>query len=485
MTKTSQESSFTPQWVDSQDLEDEAVTQETEGIEPQPDAKGDISIGSIEANEIVDDQVERTRQAIGTNSVYESIGVIIDKLCDLSGEEKEGTMNLVIEQCVKYLGMDREKAEKTAEEAEKFLAKLKVTVDNVEIGEDAVSHAKAMLCEPILRDNISGEAALAMASELVVRPISEMKKMASTGQGYEGVLYCDPRTGAITVAAEALTGEYRDKNGNNIKLNVRHMLGHEMSHPVVEDVFFQDKNEANAEAMNFAREIIDMAQKAKAERVPLPAHIETELEVLANLQAQHAQILPDSDGNKVPFEQYRAWRENRAAREILTDLTACYLQSDRSNGSSEDSIDGFIAECINNISSSRMYEYLQSSSEIRGDAADRIRAYFNTNKEERSSIIEAFPELSETFSVYEKFHSLARKYLSRDSIKAAAGKGAIREQGDNEYDAGMYSDYYDNFSSQSDAAGPQSKEESMGKAGMGLLQAFAEEVGKPVNTLAA
>ncbi len=427
-----------------------------------------ISTGNEEADELVAGLRKEMLTAGGANSDYEIIAAMIASSSD--------TIDNATKQCEAKLGMSEEVARERVVEVKDFLAGLSVEIQDCEIEQNVVTHAKAMLCEPILRGNMSAEVAKKTIKKLVIKPLSEIASMESEGQGYRGVMYCQPGDKTVTVASEVLTGKYCDENNQEITLNVRHMLGHEMSHVVVEEVFFQAENEANTEAMSFATEIIELAQRAKNESIPLPAHIETELNVLKDLETQYHNLPTNSNREKESFESFKKGREDRAAREILTDFTACYLQSDRSNRSSKDSMEGFMTECINLVGSFRMYKYMQNSSESRGDIQDRIRTYFNTKIEERPVASEAFPELSEAFKVYEKFYNIAQKYLNKDSLKMAMRSAG---QGEDEHDGAQYGDSAEGFRTQTNPHGPQSKEESLGQVSMGLLRAFAGEVSKP------
>lgn len=311
-------------------------------------------------------------------------------------------------------GISEEEATRRIEGVQKFLANLKISVENTSIGEEEKSLIQEIICEPILRGHISGETAKSMVSNIKIVDGIGLKEKFKKSHGYEGIMSCNMRTGEITIAKEALTGEEKAEDGT--ELDLRQMIIHEMSHVVTEDVFFNKSPEteteksANAEAQKFSREIIELAQQSKQNRIPQSRHIEVVLDTLSNLpgEAKKAGI---SDDN---YETFKQERESRAAREILTEYTAVFLKSDGTR-------DGFKGEYVSSVGMKRMTEYLSNGQENSTETKIKISEILKSeSSQEKAEKIKDFPEMEVALKMYNQFYDMASKYLGEDQIKAAA-----------------------------------------------------------------
>ncbi|OQB05640.1 MAG: hypothetical protein BWY19_00909 [bacterium ADurb.Bin212] len=300
-----------------------------------------------------------------------------------------------------------------------------------------------------------------------------LKQQSMAQNGYEGIMFCNPQTGEIIIAKEALTGEYKAEDGS--ELDIRHMIIHEMSHVATEDVFLnknpqnEQQKEAVVEAKKFSDEIIQLAQYSKGERIPQSGHIETVLDMLSNMPQDFQKT------GKPPqeYEAFKQQRESLAAKEILTDYTAIYLKS---NGERQ----SFIGEYLSSVGLKRLNEYASSNATEGGTdtktrVAEILRAKTPEEKAERS---QQFPEFKQASEMYNKFFDLADKHLGDDKIKAAA-QNRLQSGGelDNEgiYDGGIPQ-------SGSGPEAPKTQQENMGAAVAGAIESFADEVNftKPV-----
>lgn len=370
-------------------------------------------------------------------------------------------------------GVPKEETQKRIESVRQFIKELKINGQEVSLSEEEIFSIQEIVCEPILNGHISGETAKSMVKSVTVAKGETLKQQSMAQNGYEGMMFCNPHTGEIIIAKEALTGEYKADDGS--KLDIRHMILHEMSHVATEDVFFNNnpqndqQKEAVVETKKFSNEIIQLAQQSKGERIPQSRHIETVLDMLSNLQHEFQKT------GKPPeeYESFRQERESLAAKEILTDYTAIYLKS---NGERQ----SFIEEYLNSVGQNKLNEYASSNTAEDGaDAKTRVAEILRAKTpEEKAEVSQKFPEFKQAFEMYNKFFNLAEKHLGDDKIKAAAQSRLQSGKKDDDYEG-----YYDHgVSSKGTGVEYNNQQESMGAAVAGAIESFADEVDftKPV-----
>jgi hypothetical protein len=365
-------------------------------------------------------------------------------------------------------GVPKEEAQKRIESVRQFVKELKINGQEVGLSEDELFSIQEIVCEPILNGHISGETASSMVKSVTVMKGDTLKQQSKAQNGYEGIMFCNPRSGEIIIAKEALTGEYKAEDGS--ELDIRHMIIHEMSHVATEDVFFNknpqngQEKEAVTEAQKFSSEIIRLAEHSKAERIPQSRHIETVLDMLSNLP----QEFQKTGKPQAEYEAFKQQRESLAAKEILTDYTAIYLKS---NGERQ----SFIGEYLSSVGLKRLNEYAASNATEGGaDTKNRVAEILRAKTpEEKAQRSQQFPEFKQAFEMYNRFFDLAEKHLGDDKIKAAA-QNRIQSGGEND----DYEGYYDPgvSSAGNGAEHPASQQENMGAATAEAIKSFAEEV---------
>lgn len=280
------------------------------------------------------------------------------------------------------------------------------------------------ICEPVLDGHITASDALALVAgiEIVSKNDPEKQNLFRDNgikSGYEGVMFFDLTNHKIYIFDETLVDNYTGKDGNPLKLNIRHMITHEMSHNIVEASVKYNKT-----LLAKANEIIEKAGEIKDSQ---SIHIRNTLEGIVNAESDFDKYFADRIASNetfkaMPEEQQKQLelaekkkfisdRKIQAAAEILTDYTALYLQSDGS-------LDDFVLTCLKLTNKGAMIQYLGS---------ETSKGFKKINEEEDPSkklaLIEELktksPKFVEVAQTYQVFYNLLRKQLADSKGKFA------------------------------------------------------------------
>lgn len=245
------------------------------------------------------------------------------------------------------------------------------------------------LAHDVLNGHLSAEDVISLVGEINLvskdNPPDELKG-AEKAAGYDGVMFYDERNHKIIIFEETLVDQFKDGKGQPMKLDFRHMINHEMSHAITERVGLN-----NERLLSSANDIIKNAESIIDIQ---PEHIQNVLLGLKSIEAEYEK-LSDEVKQKVSVEQYRNFRIERAANEIITDYTTVYLQTD---GSFEE----FALKAI------KMAKIEHPESVI-GVSKEELKSINESSPEQKGQLIEQLRNRSGKFNklieIYQTFHT--------------------------------------------------------------------------------
>lgn len=224
------------------------------------------------------------------------------------------------------------------------------------------------ICLPVINGHLSAEDTLNLVSAIEIR---ESNTDTQSTSGYKGIFFYNPGERKLVIAQEALKDKYAEtRNGQEveIKLDLEHLIAHEMSHGLLSET-----NRSPRKNKEIARQITgaeNPSNKMVARAKEIIGNAETYMDsqpmhvqaVLAGLKTAPEQFGRLSDQDKTRFgslDIYLNFRKVAAADEIMTDYTAFYLQSDGS-------FEGFVDKCLDLTPTSGIANYLSSSTKKDG-----------------------------------------------------------------------------------------------------------------------
>lgn len=277
-------------------------------------------------------------------------------------------------------------------------------------------------CLPVINGHITAKDCVTLNKE--VRIISKedkdtwppevAKAIQKNIQGYEGVMYYGGHK--MFIFKETLVDKYMEK-GEGKKLDIQHMLTHEISHPVVDAIFRR-----NGRMIAQCNEIIDKANELKDSQ---SMHIRNTLEGLANVDSDFEEYF---NKNIAPTEQFKSIPETDRAKfiaaekseferkrrqiavdEIMTEYTAMYLQSDRS-------FENFVMNCLDKT-------FLDDKAGAFGISIETLLElkHASSNKEELKTALdkarENNPKFTKILEIFHTFYSEIKKGIEDNSSK--------------------------------------------------------------------
>lgn len=334
------------------------------------------------------------------------------------------------------------------------------------------------VCESVINGHMTAEEIASYVSHIELRPQAELAATKAES-GYDGVLFYSPDKKTIVIAQEAVE---QDGVIGNIRLDLRHIINHEISHGITEDKLFYKTNksrlntemnsenpEFSSEIIKAAREVIDAAEELADSQ---PQHVKLVLKSLKNIEQDYAGLPEAAKQQAGSLENYKAARRVNAAKEIITDYSAIYLQSDGS-------FKGFAKRCIEMSRGQDFMNFLKKSFGAEQGSADaevqEKIAKVNTDLSENNLTMEELkaqhPEIAKLFALYEVF------YRNIDKLMKEEQSDDDEEEQDPELD--LEGGFYDGAAGfgQYDKNSPENKGSSgTWKEVAGLLGAMADEV---------
>jgi len=230
-----------------------------------------------------------------------------------------------------------------------------------------------------------------LTAEDFTRLVSDVRVKARSecpDAGTEGIMFCDPKSGQITILKEALVDQYQE-DGRVITLDFKHMINHEISHRVVE------------KSLKYNEKIVAIAQQiaANPDLAPfLPMRIQNALEVYKD-------------------------NPTKLAIEIMADYSSLFITTDGSFRS-------FFDNCINKAVLAGKSEFVASLGidEAAWDAAVAQGA------DAKMALLRSNPKFSALVGTYKELH----KEIAT-TLKAEKGTlGTRKSEEEDEEESGIY-----------------------------------------------
>ena len=483
MIPTSPESQQMPR---SDKKEENAESQNEAKVEEDKKSLRDVE-PSPAATEL--EKTERAKQARKDNN-----GVVLDWLIKNIGLDKSDKFYIKFKEVLeKKLGQDTEEMDQAAEFLQELpklfeqidgrintLSKDKTKYDNIK--QKRVEIIKG-ICEPILAGHLSSEDATALVTgiELVNKDDPTKQALfrdAGIRSGYEGVMFYNTKEHKIYIFDGSLVDNYVNENNSQMKLDIRHMITHEMSHGIVESA-----TKYNKTLVAEAKKIIGRAKTVDNKFADSQSqHIRNSLDGVKNAESDFGKYFADelskkpafvamSDEQKAQFEKaekikFVSDREIQAAAEILAEYTAMYLQSD---GTLED----FVLTCLKKSDPESIKSYLGEKFTLQKiNAINKITSP-ETKKLLLKDLGEGFSELTTTYQVF--YDEIKKVMVSSKGKFGELISGQNNEEDPfGEYSGDGYADGSAGFSGQDQNA--TQGDDSVLKEFGALIKAIGDEV---------
>lgn len=233
-------------------------------------------------------------------------------------------------------------------------------------------------------------------------------RLSQRTYGYEGVMFYDKFRKDIILFSEAMV----DKHPKG-KLDIRHMISHEIAHGAVDRAILKNqdldninkKEPLNNGVLETTRQILDNAQKflpfqTKHVKAVLASHLKG---VTYNPETLSQSQKVEIDNKFGSIENYNK-RRVESAEEILTDYTAIYLQSDGN-------FRGFVLTALSKCNRIDLQGYLGTTEgEIK--AAEIEIAKLAGQEENEEDLIGNLPENSKTRLLLESYWQFYKQIKS-------------------------------------------------------------------------
>lgn len=230
--------------------------------------------------------------------------------------------------------------------------------------------------------------------------------------GYEAAACWDQVTGKITIFKEALVDNYRDKDGNMVKINFKHLVSHEMSHAFTERYLVK-----NEKLNTFCDELMDEPALLDLQ----PQHVRNVIKSLENIDERFVEA--QTKNPRLTKEQYVKYRRDYVKKEIITDYTAMFVKSDGS-------LEGFVEKCLALMNKEKFDQAI-------GVKEKEINPIFSAKTlEERQAIIAKlrtdYPAFGKTLDLWTGFHGEIQKATSENKGKVSSHEEYRGQSGHND-----------------------------------------------------
>jgi len=376
---------------------------ETPPAETNPEVKKNSSCEEVKRG-AKEKEVEVTVQKLNSRLLFDILRLSLNQ----DGSEDKDISELVSE----YLNKESQETleidldQETVLDLKKLLAELPKRIkSDVEMSEDQINKIVEYISVPIMNGHISAKDVFTIVQSIKITATNQNSNL----QGYEGCMFYNPQNGTIVISENILDefsettakGEQKSNQG----LDVEHMLIHEVSHGISEHMFRGEEAET---LFSQADKVLLQAEEARGSQ---SFHIETVLDAIQpDKIKEDYKIFIDNNpemADSVTLETFETERRALAAKEIITDYTAIYLQS---NGDFDD----FSRVCISKSDHEKLLAYLEIDA-TEDDNLEQIISETMTSKN-KSETLKKYPKLKKLFDNYAGFFSIIKKSLIRGEI---------------------------------------------------------------------
>ncbi|HOX41488.1 MAG TPA: hypothetical protein PK263_04800, partial [bacterium] len=335
-------------------------------------------------------------------------------------------------------------------------------------------------CLPVIHGHLTANDVLNVAQEA---SITENDPSAGVTTSYKAPMQV--KFGNLIISKAVFLNTF-NADDPGFELDLTHMTAHEVSHGITDQLYFEEIprdnltaqiNEPNpqfsSELIRVARIIIDQSEKVMDMQ---PKHIRQAL--LGLNQAQHKyqgfnQKTKDALASQIGVssaEEYEDFIRVNTAKEIITDYTAIFLQSDGT-------FDNFMSETINHAETEAIKKYLgETLSEPQEITTEEIiRKLVSLNNGDSKDLSPKIMELLKYYSII--FRNLAKDI---DGVRGDVKQPAIPNEDigfdldDLDLSFNDFANYNDGFSKGPSSNGDNKK---MVDEFTGLATSFFKELG--------
>lgn len=285
--------------------------------------------------------------------------------------------------------------------------------------------------------------------------IIDKNEISGTGMSnYEEGMCFDPRENKIYIFKEILSEKYSG-------VDYRHMLIHEMSHPVVLETFYADGEltENFEQIVNYAEQNYDLMSQ----------HIKNSIDGLKQNANKFDSLSAEEKAKYGNDKEKFAQREKlMLANEIMADFTAIYMKTD---GSLEQfAVENIFMACLKKDDQKKFFENLGLTDKKQIKVLRE--AIMSKDKEVLIELVTDNPALKNLMEVYKTFYSGIIKYSNNETGKLDLSNKEI-EDGSELYN--LYDEPISDRASSFQGSEPKGKqEESVMSILGGFIKAFAK-----------
>jgi hypothetical protein len=419
-----------------------------ENVATEPEAEKTESGTSAETAETPPTEEEKTAEASARKSeiTASNANLVLDWMMDKSGTEMDPQIFELFKKAMEEQdGVIQEKLDQTAELITKLseifkkfdqaVEKLKDNPEFKDIESKQIEIKKA-ICLSVINGHLTASDIPQLVTGVTIEaiPVKEpppteeqlanmserdrkIRKMMDTC-GYDSVAYWDRDTGEIVVFDSTLKDNAKTQDGRPI--GYAHLINHEMSHAFTERYLTENKELIG---------LCDIIVENRTEVSPfLTEHIQNTLASMDKIEEDFPKAEKTMPG--LTKEQFIEMRKLTIAKEIITDFSAIYLQTDGT-------APAFMEKCA--LSAGTNFENM--------------------------------PEIAK--KTYEIFYKKIKSELEKNKGKVSSHKDFLEKHGEQDEDNWGYYEPTESFAQ----ASPQGKGggESIWRNVLGLMEAMAGE----------
>ncbi len=409
------------------------------------------------AREAQDQETETTIKKLNLSLILDILRLSINQ----DGTEDPDVSELARKHLAEHNEENLEIDEETIQGLIKLLIELPAKIKSeVELTEEKQNEIIEHICTPVLLGHLSAADVLTMVDSVNISSSNQ----DSSAQGYEGYMFYNPEERSITISSEIIDG-YLTTTGEDgkemkIKLDTEHMMVHELAHGVTE--YTMAKAEQSPEDSDLdpkrAGEVVRKTSELAGSQT---FHIESVLAGMSESKIAENHKEAVSNGSSISLEDFRERRTQLAAKEIITDYTAIFLQSD---GSFLD----FVKTCIGTTDLDKLGEFLNE--DVGEDEnLDEIYESILDSPEEMNSR----PRIKSHIENYRHFYNLINNSLTKNEIADNFDELSLDDYDETDLSLGRGLDRTSNFGAQADRS-PEN--DSLANSIKSLASAFGDEV---------